>query len=336
MSKVDIISIAKALNLSKSTVSRAFKENSIINPKTRMKILDYANKLNYRPNHYASSLREQKSKTIAIVVPELANNFFTQIIKGVEQIVKEAGYHTLIFATNDDIQKEKDFITSISNGKVDGVLMSVVGEGKDYSYLNGIDLTKMPIVFFDRVYDDIRIDQIITDDFDSSFRATEHLIQQGCESIAYLVINKEVSIGKQRYLGYVKALEKYGLPFKEDLVVDCTNCYEDNFTRIQKLFEDYAPQAVFASVERLAFSTYYVCNHLGLSIPGDVKVIAFSSLEIAELLSPALSTIRQPSEQIGIQAAQILLDKLLGRQEDVAVKKIILQSDLIIRHSSVS
>lgn len=334
MSKVDIKSIAKALNLSKSTVSRAFQPNSDINSKTRDRILAYANELNYRPNHYASNLREQKSKTIAVVVPELENNYFTQVIKGAEQIAKEAGYHTLVYATDDDVSKERAFVTSISNGKVDGVLMSVVGEGDDHSYLHNIDLRKMPIVFFDRVYDDIPIPAITTDDYQSSFEATQHLIEQGCRKISFLVIDKEHSIGKERYRGYTEALKANNLPLVENLIIDCSNSYEKNFVILQDLFTTNKPDAVFASVERLAFSTYYVCKHLKLQIPKDLKVVAFSSLQIAELLSPSLSTIVQPAEQIGKEAAHLLLQHLHNNQQDSTSKQIVLKSELKIRQSS--
>lgn len=234
MSKVDIISIAKALNLSKSTVSRAFQEKSDINPNTRNRILAYANEVNYRPNHYASNLREQKSKTIAVVVPELENNYFTQIIKGAEEIAKREGYHILIYATDDDINKEREFITSISNGKVDGVLMSVVGERDNHSYLHNIDLVKMPIVFFDRVYDDVDITKIVTDDYKSSFDATEHLLLGGCTSIAYLVVDKDHSIGKERALGYKDALKKHNIAIQEELIVDCSNSYDENLISSKK------------------------------------------------------------------------------------------------------
>ncbi|WP_149913185.1 LacI family DNA-binding transcriptional regulator [Sphingobacterium cavernae] len=334
MSKVDIISIAKALNLSKSTVSRAFQEKSDINPNTRNRILAYANEVNYRPNHYASNLREQKSKTIAVVVPELENNYFTQIIKGAEEIAKREGYHILIYATDDDINKEREFITSISNGKVDGVLMSVVGERDNHSYLHNIDLVKMPIVFFDRVYDDVDITKIVTDDYKSSFDATEHLLLGGCTSIAYLVVDKDYSIGKERALGYKDALKKHNIAIQEELIVDCSNSYDENFNIIKEVLINHKPDAVFASVERLAFSTYFVCNDLDLNIPRDLKVVAFSSLQIAELLSPPLSTVTQPAEQIGQEAAKLLLNKLKGEQQELDTNTIVLKSELRIRKSS--
>ncbi|HLS38952.1 MAG TPA: LacI family DNA-binding transcriptional regulator, partial [Sphingobacterium bovisgrunnientis] len=318
----------------KSTVSRAFQEKSDINPNTRNRILAYANEVNYRPNHYASNLREQKSKTIAVVVPELENNYFTQIIKGAEEIAKREGYHILIYATDDDINKEREFITSISNGKVDGVLMSVVGERDNHSYLHNIDLVKMPIVFFDRVYDDVDITKIVTDDYQSSFDATEHLLLGGCTSIAYLVVDKDHSIGKERALGYKDALKKHNIAIQEELIIDCSNSYDENFNIIKEVLLNHKPDAVFASVERLAFSTYFVCNDLDLNIPRDLKVVAFSSLQIAELLSPPLSTVTQPAEQIGQEAAKLLVNKLKGEQQELDTNTIVLKSELRIRKSS--
>jgi len=335
MTKVDIISIAQALNLSKSTVSRAFKENSGINPKTRERILEYATALNYRPNHYASKMRGQRSNTIAVVIPELANNFFTQIIQGAEMVAKENGYHVLIFVTDDDLDKEREFITSISNGKVDGVLMSVTGEGQDHSYIHTINFQKMPIVFFDRVYDDVPLSRIISDDYHASFIATEHLIQAGCKRIAYLVVHKEESIGKNRYLGYKDALEQYGIAYDDQLVVDCSNSYEENDVIISELIEKVSIDGIFASVERLAFSTYYVCHRKGIVIPDALKIITFSSLQIAPLLAPALSTISQPAEQIGREAAKLLLSFLNAGDTTFEQKEIVLKSELVVRRSSM-
>lgn len=334
MSKIDIIKLAKALNLSKSTVSRAFRDNSDINPTTKERVLKMAKELNYRPNHYASNLREQKSKTIAVVVPELANNYFTQIIQGVERVAKTKGYHILIFVTDDDLQKEKEFIRSISNGRVDGVLMSVSGESEDHSYLNRVDFDWLPVVLFDRVYDDIELPTVVTDDYDSSYLATQHLMASGCKRIAYLVVNKEQSIGKTRMQGYLDALRDGGLPTDESLIADCSNCYDENAVILKTFLGDQKPDGILASVERLAVSAYYVCREQEVRIPEDIKIVAFSSLEIAELLNPSLSTVTQPAIQIGEHAANILLDKLLGVETKGTLPQVVLSSELVVRDSS--
>lgn len=334
MSKIDIIQLAKLLKLSKSTVSRAFRDNTDINPITKARVLDMARQLNYRPNHYASNLREQKSRTIAVVIPELANNYFAQIIQGVEKVARTKGYHVLIFVTDDDLEKERDFVTSVSNGRVEGVLMSVSGESKNHSYLQAIDFQQLPIILFDRIYDDIDLPKIVTDDYQSSFLATEHLLENGCKRVAYFVVDKDQSIGKNRCLGYTDALKKHHFAVEDQLIVDCSNSYEENEFLIEKAIKDLKPDGILASVERLAFSTYSICHRLQIPIPAAIKMVAFSSLEIAPLLNPSLSTVTQPAVEIGERGAAMLLQQLSGEPLKTPFEKIVLKSSLVVRRSS--
>jgi LacI family transcriptional regulator len=334
MHNINIKELAKSLNLSTSTVSRAFRDNSDINKATKERILARAKELNYQPNHYASNLREQRSKTIAVIVPELANNFFSQAILGIERIAREKGYHILIFATEDEYEKEVSFIRHLHNGRADGIIMSVSGEANDHTYLDELAEKRLPLVFFDRVYEDIITPRVITNDYNSSFSATRHLIKQGCTRIAYLVINKNLSIGKTRMQGYLDALEEFDIPFDDKLVIDCTNSYRKNNTILKNMLTKVKPDGVFTSVERLAFATYYACYDLNISIPEDLKVIGFSSLEIAPLLNPSLTTITQPATKIGIEAA-LLLFKLLEAPETVDLNcRIVLDSKLMKRNST--
>lgn len=334
MRNINIKELAKALNLSTSTVSRAFRDNSDISKETKDKILAAAKELNYQPNHYASNLREQRSKTIAVIVPELANNFFSQAIHGIERVAREKGYHILIYATEDDYEKEVSFIRHLHNGRADGIIMSVSGEANDHNYLNELNHKRLPLVFFDRVYEDIITPRVITNDYDSSYSAAQHLIKQGCTRIAYLVINKNLSIGKTRMQGYIDALAKYNIPYDDSLVVDCTNSYKKNNVILKEMLNRLQPDGVFTSVERLAFATYYACNDLNISIPGQVKVVGFSSLEIAPLLNPSLTTVTQPATKIGIEAASLLF-KMLEHPESVNInEKIVLESKLIKRNST--
>ncbi len=334
MERINIKKLAEALNLSKSTVSRAFRDNSDIKADTKEKILAKARELNYQPNHYASNLREQKSRTIAIIVPELANNYFSQAIHGIERIARLHHYHILIYVTDDDFQKEVGFIRHLHNGRADGIIMSASGEANNHDYLNKLGGKRLPLVFFDRVYEDIDVPRVITNDYDSSFKATEHLIEQGCERIAYLVVNKSLSIGKTRMQGYIDALEKHRCRFDDKLIINCSNSYEENDVIIKEALKCLKPDGIFASVERLAFATYYACFDLKLSIPEEVKVISFSSLEIAPLLNPSLTTITQPATEIGGQAAQLLFDMLLGEQAVNTIQEVVLKSKLFARNST--
>jgi len=335
MERINIKKLAEELNLSKSTVSRAFRDNSDIKADTKERILAKAKELNYQPNHYASNLREQKSRTIAIIVPELANNYFSHAIHGIERIARQHNYHILIYVTDDDYQKEVDFIRHLHNGRADGIIMSASGEANNHSYLNRLGGKRLPLVFFDRVYEDIDVPRVVTNDYDSSFKATEHLIQQGCKKIAYLVVNKSLSIGKTRMQGYIDALEKHQLQFEDKFIIDCSNSYEENNIIIKEALKELKPDGIFASVERLAFAAYYACYDLKLNIPKDIKVIGFSSLEIAPLLNPSLTTITQPAAEIGSQAAQLLFDMLEGGQAVNTIQEVVLKSKLFARNSTL-
>ncbi|RZL34139.1 MAG: LacI family transcriptional regulator [Pedobacter sp.] len=334
MDNVNIKKLAEALNLSTSTVSRAFRDNSDINLATKERILAMAKQLNYQPNHYASNLREQKSKTIAVIVPELANNYFSLAIQGIESVASAKGYHILVYATNDQFEKEVSFIQHLHNGRADGIIMSVSGEANDHNYLNELAKKRLPLVFFDRVYEDIETPRVITNDYEASFSATEHLIDQGCKRIAYLAVNKTLSIGKTRMQGYIDALKKRNIEFNDELIIDCTNNYKENIDHLKSTFTTLKPDGVFTSVERLAFATYYACYDLKLDVPNDIKVIGFSSLEISPLLNPALSTVTQPAADLGKAAAELLFKMLENPDEISSNTEVILKSEVVQRRST--
>lgn len=334
MENVNIKELAQALGLSTSTVSRAFRGNSDINPDTKERVLSLAKEMNYQPNHYASNLREQRSRTIAVIVPELANNFFSQAINGIEKIAREKDYHVLIYRTGDDFEKEVSFINDLHNGRVEGIIMSVSGESQNHNYLKALKAKRIKLVFFDRVYDDIQAPKVITNDYESSFLATKHLIESGCRRPAYLVINKKLSIGKMRMQGYLDAIKDSSLPIDDELIIDCSNEAEENYKILTDVFAKVKPDGVFASVERLAISSYYVCQDLGINIPTDIKIIGFSSLEIAPLLNPSLSTITQPAYEMGAKAALLLFDSLHSEKGNIENEIIVLESALIQRKST--
>src|ERR1700761_1674820 len=334
MDNINIKVLAKKLNLSTSTISRAFSGSTDINKDTRERILAFAKEHNFLPNHYASNLRDKKTKTLAVIVPEIANDFFAQAINGIEEVARKKGFYILLYRTDDIFEKEVSFVNYLNNGKADGIIMSVSGEANDHNYLKKLEQKNIPVVFFDRVYEDIDVSKVTTNDYDSSFDATEHLIRMGCKKIAYLVINKSISIGKVRMQGYVDALQKHGVPFNDELIIDCSQDEKINYSIIKNMLEELKPDGIFSSVERLAFATYYVCNDLGIVIPRDLKVISFSSLNIAPLLCPALSTITQPAFELGSKAATLLFDELEKKGQNVQKKEHVLKSKLYIRKSS--
>lgn len=331
MEKVNIKYLAKELKLSVSTVSRALHDSYEISSKTKEKVLKLARKLNYQPNPNASGLREQRTYAIALIIPEVANNFFSLAIDGIESVAANKNYHVQIYLTHENQEKEIAFVRQLSNGRVDGIIMSVSGDKSD-AHLTELVKNDIPIVYFDRIPPRTDQPSVSTDDYESSFKATEHLISRGCRKIGCVVILDNVSIGTKRRQGYFAALEKHGLQRDESLVLNCSNDMQQCLEAIRGFLTDIKPDGLFTSVEKLAVASYYCCRELGLEIPGGVKIVSFSNLQTAPLLNPSLTTITQPAFEIGKQAASILFGMINSRPVDETT--LILKSELIERQST--
>ncbi len=198
MPNINLKNLAKELGVSISTVSKSLKDSHEISTETKERIVEYAKKMGYSPNPYAGFLRNHKSKTIALIAPELNNNYFIQAISGAESIAQEKDYHLLIYCTNDDFQKEASILKDLTNGRVDGVLISLTSNTVSYDHINNLINAGIPIVFFDRVCHEIETAKVTTDDFTSGFNATEHLIKKGCRNIAYFSVSDNLSICNKR------------------------------------------------------------------------------------------------------------------------------------------
>ncbi len=332
---VNLKDLAKELNVSVSTVSKALKSSHEIGAETKKRVIELAQKMGYSPNPYAGFLRHHKSKTIALIAPELTNNYFIQAISGAESVAQEKDYHLLIYCTNDEFAKEESILKHLQNGRVDGVIMSLSTATQSYQHLNDLIQSGIPIVFFDRICHEIETAKITTDDFTSGFNATEHLIQNGSKDIAYLSISENLSIDNKRKQGYLEALNKHNIEANPSRIIKCTGDEKNNYKKIKQLFQsDKIPDGVFASIEKLALSTYYVCNELNIKIPIDTKVICFSNLRTAPLLNPSLTTITQPAYEMGKQAAAILFKNLDKKRSLISNENIILKSELIVRDST--
>jgi len=291
--------LAKELNLSISSVSKALRDSHEISVKTKNAVLAKAKELNYEVNPFASSLRKQKSKTIAVVIPEVVNDFFGPVINGIESIAQEKGYHVLIYLTHEDMQKEVAVIKLLQNGRVDGILMSLSEQTSNTTHLE--ELKEIPLVFFDRVAEHIDVPKVITDDYNSAIKATEHLIQNGCKRIAFLSISQNLSISSKRKNGYLDALKKNQIEHDNSLILACNgNDKKKNNGFIRKLLKrKNRPDGIFASVEKLAISSYEICEELKLKIPQDIKIVCFSNSQTAAHLNPSLTTITQPAYEMG-------------------------------------
>ncbi len=334
MESVNIKKLAQLLNLSIATVSKALRDSYDISQETKDKVLALARELNYQPNQHASSLRKQNSKTIAVIIPEIANNYFTLAINGIESAAHEKGYHVIIYLSHEDFNREVAFTRLLHSGRADGVLISVSSTTADYTHLHELQDKGLPIVFFDRVCETFNTVKVTTDDYQSSYLATSHLIEQGCKRIAHLAISQSLSIGSKRAKGYLQALQDNGITPDTSLLIECTNDDEQDTRLIKELLEQQKPDGIFAAVERYAIASYELCESLGLNIPNDVKIISFSNLQVASLLNPSLSTITQPAFEIGREAATMLLKKLEKKSFQLPDESIVIQSKLIARRST--
>jgi LacI family transcriptional regulator len=323
------------LNLSVATISKALKDSYEISPETKQRVFDLAKKLNYTPNAYASSLRKRSSKTIAVVLPEVADSFFSLAINGIESVAHEKGYHVLIYLTHESFEREEAILKEFQSGRVDGILISVSGETNTSEHIKEVIAAGMPLVFFDRVREDIETAKIITDDFESSYNATFHLLKSGCKKIIYLSTSSALSINSKRIEGYKKALSEYGIKKSSPDIVSCTSNTEGNYKIIYELLKrKNRPDGLIASVEKLTTPIYLACNDLDLSIPGNIKVISFTNLQAALILTPTLTTITQPAFEMGKAAADVLFRSLEKRDYNLKKEITVIPSVLNIRKSA--
>jgi LacI family transcriptional regulator len=334
MESVNIKKLAQLLNLSIATVSKALRDSYDISKETKERVIALANQLNYQPNPHASFLRKQNSKSIAVIIPEIANNYFTLAINGIESIAHEKGYHVTIYLTHEDYEREIAFTRHLQSGRADGVLISVSGTTTDNTHIQDLKNKGLPIVFFDRVCDGFNTAKVSTDDYESGYVATRHLIEQGCKKIAHLAISQSLSIGSKRAQGYLQALQDHDIPVHDALLVECKTNNAHDGTLIRNLLTEHKPDGIFAAVERYAILSYEICEQLQIKIPQDVKIVGFSNLQTASLLNPSLTTITQPAYDIGREAATILLKALEKKNFQLQEESIVLKSSLIERAST--
>lgn len=335
MGTVNLIQLAQHLGLSKSTVSRALKDSYDISAVTKARVFAAAKALNYQPNPYASSLRRHISKTIALVIPQVENNFFGMVIKGIQTEAHKRNYHVLLYLSNDEPERERSIFQLLETGRVDGVITSTVSQDHQVDHIRDFINKGRPVIFIDRVCSTIPATRITTDDVESAFRATELLIKKGCKRISYMYVLRDFSIGQRRFEGYQHALHAYGIPFDKSLVVDASQDYDKNQQLIHDLLcREDRPDGILSPVEKIAITSYYVCQALGLSIPDDVKIISYSNLSFASLLSPALTTVHPPAYEMGQHAAHLLLNSFERKGYRLRDEDVIMPASIMEREST--
>lgn len=324
---ITIKDIAQQLKMAPSTVSRALRGSHDINPATRLLVQQVAKDLQYTPNPIALSLKEKRSKIIGVVVPEIANNFCAATIAGIEDYAFRKGYHVMIFQSHEEYEREVSCVQLLTSRRIDGLIISLANNTRRFNHLEEVGT---PVVMFDRVHDALPGPKVVVDDFAGAFKGVSHLVDQGCRRIAILSMAPWLSTTQKRLQGYREALAARGIPVREELIVQ--SCETE--AAIEQLFSGpERPDALFFSMERLAIMSLQVLKKLGLRTPADVALAGFSDNPASHLFSPALTTIRQPTFEIGRQAAALLIAQIEG----VAVEQpeVTLHTTLDVQASSV-
>lgn len=336
MSTTTIKDIARELNLSTSTVSRALRGSYEINAETKRLVTECARKLNYHPNPIALSLKGSASRALAVIVPQIANAFFSQAIDGIEAVANQRDYHVIIFQSQESYARELANLQQALARKVDGVLISLSNETKQADHLQHLLDQQVPLVLFDRVWPDLPVTQVVADNFGGAYAATEHLLSQGYRRIAHLAIPPWLSISQQRLAGYQAALDHHGVAFDPQLVrYGSFGPYEADPMVEQLLDLPEPPDAFFTASDRLAVGCLAALRKRGVQVPGQVGLVGFTNLPVAEWLSPALTQVVQPAQQIGRVAAERLIS-LIEDKHKPETETISIPTEMIIRESSAN
>lgn len=338
---VTIKDIARELGISPSTVSRALKDHPDISPETKKAVNQLATKLNYQPNIVALNLRQSKTNTIGVIIPEVVHFFFSTIISGIEDVAYRAGYNVILTQSNESQAREVTDIKALFNSRVDGMLISVSRETTDFEHIESIISKGVPIVFFDRVYNNPQLSKVIVDDFAGAKEATLHLIDQGCKRIAHIAGPPNLDISKQRLEGYKQALVEHNIKFEDDLITVCPDgtIDEGKIAAFKLLDLKKKPDAIFASNDPSAMGAMLALKERGLKIPKDVAVVGFSNWFFSALMEPSLTTVDQPGFEMGQEAAKLLIRQIEKKGKDKEDTEIqsetkILKTRLIVRDSS--
>ncbi|URM38209.1 LacI family DNA-binding transcriptional regulator [Flavobacterium anhuiense] len=316
--KITLKQIAKELDVSISTVSKSLRNSLEIGEETRLKVQAFAKFYNYKPNNIALSLKNRKTKSIGIIIPEIVHYFFSTVINGIEQVANEYGYSVVICVSDDSFDKEVLNMEMLANGSIDGFIMSLSKETQfkgDFHHITEVINQGMPVVMFDRVTNDILCDKVIIDDKSAAYEAVQSLIDSGRKKIALVTTVDYVSVGKLRTDGYEKALLDNGLPFNEDLIIKIEDVDTCEIT-ISELLHARAFDAVFAVNELFAVTIIKTANKMGLKVPEDLAVIAFTDGIISKYSTPTITTVSQSGEKMGNKAAKMLIERIEAEENE--------------------
>jgi len=335
MRHVTIKDIAKALNVSISTISRAFNDKYDVRKETRELIMETAKKMGYKPNPIAQKLISRRSFNIGVIVPEFINSFFPEVIMGIQKVLIKQNYQVIIMSSNENSETEKENLMTMENAMVDGIIISLTCETKNIGYLRNMADTGFPIVMFNRISEDLNVPKVVFDDYKWSFFATEHLIENGCRNIIHLSGPQSLSFAKNRIRGFSDALRKHQLPYTRESVIETGLFVKDGTRCMQKLIDSKnLPDAIFAVNDPTAIGAIKALRENGFKVPDDVAVAGFSECSFASLIDPPLTSVIQPTYEMGEKVAELILQQIDGTTP-ADNQPYILSGKLNIRASSI-
>ena len=346
--KITLKQIAKELDVSISTVSKALRNSVEISEDTRQKVQAFAKLYNYRPNNIALSLKNRKTKTIGIIIPEIVHHFFSKVITGIELVANKRGYNVIVGLSNESFDKEVINMQMLANGSIDGFILSIAKETlqqQDYHHFTETINQGMPIVMFDRVVKEIPCDKVIVDDVKGAKKAVEKLIETGCKHIAIITTKDYVSVGKLRTQGYLEALDDHKIHPESSLILKIEDklLSDDHLDELEKDIEQLFKSnknidGIFAVNELYAVTAIKVARKLGLEIPESLQVVSFSDGVLSKHSTPSLTTVSQHGQNIGEKAADLLIDRLELEEDDdeeeETYETVIIETELIEREST--
>ena len=333
--KTTIKDIANVLGITPSAVSRALNDNPRISEKTKKEVKKVAKKLNYQPNHLASALRKGKSNLIGLIVPRVDSNFFSSVVQSLENVLNKKGYNIIIAQTNESYEKECKVIDALLNTQVDGIIASLANETTDFSSYEKIKSKKIPLLLFDRGENDIGVDYIGIDDYQSSHLIVDHLVEQNCKRIAHIAGFKHTRIFKNRIIGFKDAIAKHKLPTQEGLILEGSLTLKDGREKMKQLLKlKDRPDAVYAASDYAALGALQVLQENKIKVPEEIALVGFGNETFTSLVHPRISTLKQHSAEIGKLTAETFLKRIEDTNWEPKLNKIILDGELIIRGSS--
>lgn len=333
---VTIYDIANALKISVATVSRALKDDPVVNKKTRKKISELAEKLGYRSNILARNLRSQKTNTIGLIVSKIASHFQASVISGIEDIANKHGYNLIISQSSEQQIKEEANAKTMFNNRVDGLLVSLSFDTKTLNHFESFFKKNIPVIFFDRVMQHPHATSVVIDNADAAYNATRHLIEQGCKRIIHITAPSKLNVYSERLKGYKKALEEQNIPFRKSNVIISNLGFSDGIEAAKKILSMKPfPDGVFVANDNCAVGCMIALRKAGIKIPEDIAFAGFNNDPVSEVVDPNLTTVNYSGYDVGKAAAQQLINHLKGLASIHSTNTVILKSSLIIRASSL-